>query len=58
MKTINLCAGMCCPRLIVERANGKLILHLVDDDGTKITLDSEIARNLALAIFKEIGTSA
>jgi hypothetical protein len=58
MKTINLCPTCsCCPRLVVERVNGELKLTLVDDDGTKITLDSEIARNLALAIFKEIGTS-
>lgn len=56
MKTINLCPTCsCCPKLVTERVNGELRFILVDDDGTKITLDSETARNLALAIFKEIG---
>ena len=55
MKTINLCPSKCCPKLIVERTNRKSKFHIVDDDGTKITLEFEIARNLALQIFKEIG---
>ena len=57
MKTINLCNNRgCCPRLVVEKVNGKVRFHLLEGD-TKIVLDSEIARNFALAIFKEIGTS-
>ncbi len=57
MKTLNLCnRGDCCPKLVTERTNGKLKFTLVDD-GTKIILDSETARNLALAIFKEINTN-
>ena len=59
MKTINLCGGgsTCCPKLVTERINGKLKFTIVDDNGTEIVLESQIARNLALAIFKEIGTS-
>lgn len=58
MKTINLCnRGDCCPKLITERIGRDLKFHLVDDDGTEIILDSETARNLALAIFKELGQS-
>lgn len=56
MKTINLCnrRGSCCPRLVTERTNGKLKFYLLDND-TRITLESEIARNFALTILKEIG---
>jgi hypothetical protein len=55
MKTINLCnRESCCPRLVIERNNGKLKFHLIDND-TKIVLDAEIARNFALTIFEEIG---
>lgn len=57
-RTINLCnRGDCCPKLIVERINKKLVFTIVGDDGSQVVLDSEIARNLALAIFKEVGTS-
>ena len=55
MKTIELCKNKCCPKLVTERVNGELQFTLVDDDGTTIVLDAEIARNLALAIFVEIG---
>jgi len=56
MKTINICGGRsCCPRLVIERTGRKLRFYIVDDDGTTIILDSEIARNLALTIFEEVG---
>lgn len=58
MKTINLCnnKGGCCPKLIITRAK-KLKFHIVDDYEGIVRLTADEARNFALAIFKETGTS-
>lgn len=55
MKKINLCSiCACCPKLVVTRAR-KLKYHIVDDYGGVVKLTEAEARNLALAIFKEVG---
>jgi hypothetical protein len=56
MKKINLCGnlGIDCPKLMVTRAK-KLKYHIVDDYGGLVRLTEDEARNLALAIFKEVG---
>ena len=57
MKTINLCGGKsCCPKLVITRAK-KLKFHIVDDYEGIVRLTSDEARNLALAILKEVGTN-
>ena len=57
MRTINLCGGRaCCPKLLVEKmSDGTMVYYVTDDDGGKIGLSVSEARNLALAIFKEVG---
>ena len=56
MKTMNLCgrSGSCCPKLISTN-NKKLKFKVTDDYGGVVKLTKDEARNLALAIFKEIG---
>ena len=56
MKTMNLCSrpGGCCPKLITTN-NKKLKFKVTDDYGGVVKLTVDEARNLALAIFKEIG---
>lgn len=55
MKTINLCGGRsCCPKLIATN-NKKLKFNITDDYGGIVKLTKDEARNLALAIFKELG---
>jgi len=54
MKTINLCGrGNCCPKLVITR-DKKLKFHITDDYGSIVKLTSDEARNLALAILKEV----
>jgi len=54
MKIINLCGrGSCCPKLIITR-NKKLRFKITDDDFGEVNLADDEARNLALAILKEI----
>lgn len=54
MKTINLCGrGKCCPKLITTR-NKKLKFQITDDYGGLVKLTVDEARNLALAILKEV----
>lgn len=57
MRTINLCGGReCCPKLLVEKmSDGTTVYYVTDDDGGKVGLSISEARNLALAIFKEVG---
>lgn len=55
MKTINLCGrGKCCPKLAITR-DKKLRFQITDDFGGLVKLTDDEARNLALAILKEIG---
>jgi len=57
MRTINLCnRGDCCPKLVITR-DKKLRFKITDDNFGEVNLTDDEARNLALAIFKEIGTS-
>ena len=53
---MNLCSrpGGCCPKLITIN-NKKLKFKVTDDYGGVVKLTVDEARNLALAIFKEIG---
>ena len=53
---MNLCSrpGGCCPKLITTN-NKKLKFKVTDDYGGVVKLTVDEARNLALAIFKEIG---
>ena len=54
MKTINLCGrGKCCPKLYIMR-NKKLSFQVTDDFNGSVQLTSDEARNLALAILKEV----
>ena len=54
MKTINLCGKRkCCPKLIVTRAK-KLSFKVIDDYNGIVKLTDSEARNLALAILKEV----
>lgn len=55
MKATNLCDGRggCCPRLVMEKTSKELKFHIIDGD-VKIVLESEIARNFALTVLKEI----
>ena len=57
-KVINLCGNSkCCPKLIITR-DKKLRFKITDDNFGEVNLTDDEARNLALAIFKEIGTNA
>lgn len=47
-------AGSRCPKLTVTRAK-KLRYHITDDYGGLVKLTEAEARNLALAIFVEVG---
>lgn len=57
MKTISLCPTCTtCPKLIITN-DKKLKFQVTDDYGGLVKLTADEARNLALAIFKEVGTS-
>ena len=54
MKIINLCGKEnCCPKLVISR-NKKLRFKITDDDFGEVNLTDDEARNLALAILKEV----
>lgn len=57
MRTINLCGRPgCggCPKLVIVRGK-ELKFKITDDDFGEVNLKDDEARNLALAILKELG---
>jgi len=56
MKKISLCKTCAtCPTLAMHQKGKKVTFVLTDDYGGEVQLTTDEARNLALAIFKEVG---